>query len=47
VDTLVFSHIVPGFAPDRHLKPAGRTFSGKLVIGRDLIRIGVGSRRAR
>lgn len=47
VSTLVFSHIVPGFAPDQHLLPAKRTFSGELVIGRDLQRIGVGSRRAR
>jgi ribonuclease BN (tRNA processing enzyme) len=44
VETLVFSHIVPGFAPDRHLQPARRTFSGRLVIGRDLMRVGVGAR---
>lgn len=47
VRTLVFSHIVPGFAPDHHLLPARRTFSGELVIGRDLQRIGVGSRLVR
>lgn len=45
VGTLAFSHIVPGFAPDRHLLPARRTFSGRLVIGRDLMRLGVGSPR--
>lgn len=42
VGTLVLSHIVPGFAPDRHLRPASSTFSGRLVIGRDLMRIPVG-----
>lgn len=45
VKTLVFSHIAPGFAPDQHLLPARKTFSGKLVIGRDLMRIGIGARR--
>lgn len=44
VDTLVFSHIVPGFAPDHHLLPAKRTFSGRLVIGRDLMHLGIGDR---
>ncbi len=44
VDTLVLSHIVPGFAPDNWLTPAKKHFSGKLVIGRDLMELGIGSR---
>lgn len=45
VKTLVLSHIVPGNAPDEWLKPAQKHFSGKLVIGRDLMEIGIGRRR--
>jgi ribonuclease BN (tRNA processing enzyme) len=45
VKTLVLSHIVPGNASRAHLAQAGRNFSGRLVIGQDLMRIGVGRRR--
>lgn len=39
---LVLSHIVPGNATREQLLPAGKGFSGELVIGRDLMQIGVG-----
>jgi len=42
VRTLVLSHIVPGNATREQLSPAGKGFSGELVIGRDLMQIGVG-----
>jgi ribonuclease BN (tRNA processing enzyme) len=42
--TLVLSHIVPGNAPRSHLMRAARDFSGRLVIGTDLMRFGVGQR---
>jgi hypothetical protein len=42
VKKLVLSHIVPGNASREHLLPAGNNFSGELVIGRDLMQIGVG-----
>lgn len=45
VKTLVLSHIVPGFAPNRWLVPAKKRFSGKVVIGRDLMELGIGKRR--
>jgi len=47
VRTLVLSHIVPGNAPDRNFAAAKHTFSGRLVIGRDLMRLGVGRRPVR
>jgi len=37
----VLSHIVPGNATREQLLPAQRGFSGRLVIGRDLMQIGV------
>ncbi|RCW45928.1 ribonuclease BN (tRNA processing enzyme) [Halopolyspora algeriensis] len=43
VGTLVFSHIVPGNAPDEHLNVARRHFSGRLVVGRDLMEFGIGN----
>jgi ribonuclease BN (tRNA processing enzyme) len=42
VKTLVLNHIVPGNAPIAHLQQAGQGFSGSLVIGQDLMQIGVG-----
>lgn len=45
VGTLVLSHLVPGNWPERRWRAAGAGFSGRLVIGQDLDRIGVGRRR--
>ncbi len=42
VKKLVLSHIVPGTATREQLLPAGKGFSGELVIGQDLMQIGVG-----
>ncbi len=39
---LVLNHIVPGDAPLEHLQKAGDNFSGRLIIGEDLMEIGVG-----
>jgi ribonuclease BN (tRNA processing enzyme) len=47
VKKLVLSHIVPGNATREQLLPAGKGFSGELVIGRDLMQIGVGPAAAR
>ena len=47
VRTLVLSHIVPGNAPRSHLLRAKRRFSGRLVIGADLMRFGVGRQQRR
>jgi len=46
VKKLVLSHIVPGNATREQLLPAGKGFSGELVIGRDLMQIGVGQAAA-
>jgi ribonuclease BN (tRNA processing enzyme) len=46
VKKLVLSHIVPGNATREQLLPAGKDFSGELVIGRDLMQIGVGQAAA-
>lgn len=43
--TLVLSHIAPGNTPVSRLKKAQKNFSGKLVIGEDLLRVGVGRKR--
>lgn len=43
--TLALSHIGPGNTPLARLKKAGENFSGKLIIGEDLMRIGVGAAR--
>jgi ribonuclease BN (tRNA processing enzyme) len=40
--TLVLSHIAPGNTPNSRLKKAQKGFSGKLVLGEDLMRVGVG-----
>jgi len=47
VQTLVLNHIVPGNAPVGHLVKAKQNFSGELVIGDDLMQIGVGKNRER
>jgi ribonuclease BN (tRNA processing enzyme) len=43
--TLVLSHIAPGHAPRANLMRAQRNFSGQLIIGEDLMQIGVGRKR--
>ncbi|GEL18839.1 hypothetical protein PA7_26760 [Pseudonocardia asaccharolytica DSM 44247 = NBRC 16224] len=43
VKTLVLSHLVPGNAPADHWLAAGKTFSGKLVVGNDLMQLPVGA----
>jgi ribonuclease BN (tRNA processing enzyme) len=45
--TLVLSHLVPTNNPERRWRKAGRGFSGELVVGRDLMQLGVGRRRRR
>ncbi len=45
--TLVLTHIAPGHAPLEHLMRAQRNFSGQLVIGEDLMQIGVGRKKKR
>lgn len=47
VKTLVLNHIVPGNAPVSHLLTAATTFGGKVIVGRDLMQIGVGQPRGR
>ena len=47
VSTLVLSHIVPGNARAEQLVPAQRDFSGQLVIGEDLLQLGLGKRSGR
>jgi ribonuclease BN (tRNA processing enzyme) len=42
VKTLVLSHLVPGNAPVEHWLAAGRTFSGQLVVGQDLMQLFIG-----
>jgi ribonuclease BN (tRNA processing enzyme) len=42
VSTLVLNHIVPGNARAEELMPAQRDFSGQLVIGEDLLQLGLG-----
>ncbi|WP_236077975.1 MBL fold metallo-hydrolase [Paraburkholderia nemoris] len=44
--TLVLSHIAPGHAPRANLMRAQRNFSGQLIIGEDLMQIGLGRKRA-
>jgi len=45
VKTLVLSHLAPADNPDGRWRKAGKSFSGRLVVGRDLQEIGVGRRR--
>lgn len=47
VKTLVLSHIAPANAPTSRLRLAQKNFSGKLVIGEDLMEIGIGKLRGR
>jgi len=42
VKTLVLNHIVPGNTPDAHLRKAKKDFTGRLIIGKDLMQIGIG-----
>ncbi len=42
VETLVLNHIIPGSAPVGHLVRAKQNFSGEMIIGEDLMQIGVG-----
>jgi len=44
--TLVLTHIAPGHAPVANLMRAQRNFSGQLIVGEDLMQIGVGRKRA-
>ncbi len=46
VKTLVLNHLVPGVMPMSHLQRARKGFSGKLIMGKDLMKITVKSRRA-
>jgi len=41
VTTLVLNHIVPGNTPDAHLRVAEKNFSGDVIIGEDLMVIGL------
>jgi ribonuclease BN (tRNA processing enzyme) len=43
VGALVLNHIVSGNTPTEHLVQAKQNFSGKLIIGEDLMQIGIGS----
>jgi ribonuclease BN (tRNA processing enzyme) len=45
VKTLVLSHIAPGNTPVSRLKKAKQGFSGRLIVGEDLLEIGVGRAR--
>ncbi len=47
VKTLVLSHLVPGNWPEHKWRQAQRGFSGQLIVGQDLDRVGVGRRRRR
>jgi ribonuclease BN (tRNA processing enzyme) len=42
VKTLVLNHIVPANTPIEHLRRAKTGYSGKLIVGDDLMEIGVG-----
>jgi ribonuclease BN (tRNA processing enzyme) len=42
VKTLVLNHLVPGVMPVSRLQQARSGFSGKLIVGRDLMQIQVG-----
>lgn len=44
VRTLVLNHLVPGVIPMSRLREARSGFSGKLIVGSDLMQIGVGRR---
>ncbi|WP_457190518.1 MBL fold metallo-hydrolase [Nocardioides sp. P5_E3] len=44
--TLVLNHFVPGELPRSRWRRAARTYDGRLVIGEDLMQLGVGKARA-
>ncbi len=41
VSTLVLNHLVPGNTPRAHLLQAGQNFTGRLIIGEDMLQIGI------
>ena len=41
VSTLILNHIVPGNTPDAHLRVAEKSFPGDVIIGEDLMEIGL------
>ncbi|WP_269305863.1 MBL fold metallo-hydrolase [Aeromicrobium sp. HA] len=45
VKQLVLSHLVPPSGPESRWKNAGRGFDGKVVVGRDLMQFGIGTRK--
>lgn len=45
VSTLVLNHLVPGNTPRAHLLQAGQNFTGKLIVGEDMLQIGIGRAR--
>jgi len=47
VKTLVLTHIVPGNTPVHKLLKAQKGFSGELIVGEDLMQIGIGRPRRR
>ena len=47
VKALVLNHIVPGNTPISHLRQAKKNFYGELIIGTDLMQIGIGKARRR
>ncbi|MGE5173215.1 MAG: hypothetical protein ACM3MD_05240 [Betaproteobacteria bacterium] len=47
VKALVLNHILPGNTPVAHLEKARQGFSGELIIGEDLLQIGVGKAGSR
>ncbi len=47
VKTLVLSHIAPANTPVSRLQLAQKGFSGKLIVGEDLMEIGIGAPRGR
>jgi ribonuclease BN (tRNA processing enzyme) len=42
--TLVLNHFVPSDNPNRRWRRAGRGYSGRLIVGEDLMQVGVGPR---
>ena len=46
VKKLVLTHIVPGNAPMSRLLKAKQGFSGELIVGEDLMQIGIGRPRS-
>ncbi len=46
VKTLVLSHLAPGNNPTERWQAAAAGFSGDLIVGEDLMEIGVGKRKS-